>query len=153
MMKKLVALLLCIPLGLVCAQTDFNPSNLIGLTLAQLYERYGAPSSVYALRGDEPWQDDVVLVYDTAISPVNEYFVYQDRVWQVGVPSWAEIRVGDRSEALVLMLGEVLEESATEAGTRAYIYKLEGYSWPLSVRFAIDEEGLVSGIYVYRSDL
>ncbi|MDR3247824.1 MAG: hypothetical protein LBT39_03470, partial [Treponema sp.] len=72
------------------AVPDGDPEAFIGLTLEGLFARFGVPREVYALRGQEEWQDDVVLVY-----PQGDFYVFRDRVWQVGVPSAHGIRVGD----------------------------------------------------------
>ncbi|MDR0876806.1 MAG: hypothetical protein LBN21_02045, partial [Treponema sp.] len=61
-------------------ETDL--SELIGLTLAEVLDRFGAPESVYAVRGVETWQDDVVFMY-----PDRDLYIYKDRVWQLGVSS------------------------------------------------------------------
>ncbi|MDR1971714.1 MAG: hypothetical protein LBQ46_07310 [Treponema sp.] len=117
------------------------PETLIGLTLEDLYARFGVPQAVHAVRGGEVWQDDVVLVY-----PQGDFYIFRDRVWQLGIPSARGIRVGDRRELVVLALGEGVRE-----GEDCFILQLSNRPWPVSLRVNMDS-GLVSGIFVYRSD-
>ncbi|HQO65960.1 MAG TPA: hypothetical protein PLI66_04445, partial [Spirochaetales bacterium] len=58
-----------------------DPATLLGLTPAQAIERFGPPGSVFAIRGAEPWQDDVVFDYGGGFS----LFLFKDRVWQVRI--------------------------------------------------------------------
>ncbi|GHV74449.1 hypothetical protein AGMMS49940_17510 [Spirochaetia bacterium] len=119
-----------------------DPVDAIGLTLAMVYSQYGVPGSVYAVRGAEEWQDDVVFVYDEW-----DLYVYKDRVWQVGVKSAQGIRLGDPSGVISLLLGE---------GVIAYngymLYTLPSRAWPLQMRFDLDTAGKVTAIFIYRSD-
>jgi hypothetical protein len=119
-----------------------SPEALIGLTLEGLFARFGVPQEVYALRGEEEWQDDVVLVY-----PQGDFYVFRDRVWQVGVRAARGIRVGDPRAAVVLALGEgALEVDA------CFLLPIRGWSWPMTLRIDMGGSGQVAGIFVYRSD-
>jgi hypothetical protein len=119
-----------------------NPEALIGLTLEGLFARFGVPQEVYALRGVEEWQDDVVLVY-----PQGDFYVFRDRVWQVGIRSARGIRVGDPRAAVILALGEGAAE-----GEDCYFLPIRGWPWPMTMRVNMGGSGLVAGIFVYRSD-
>ncbi|MDR3146416.1 MAG: hypothetical protein LBU21_09065, partial [Treponema sp.] len=55
---------------------EVDPASRIGLSLDELVAGRGVPESVYAVRGGEDWQDDVVFVY-----PDGDYYIYRDRVW------------------------------------------------------------------------
>jgi hypothetical protein len=116
--------------------------DAIGLTLAMVYTRYGVPESVYAARGAEEWQDDVVFVYTDW-----DLYVYKDRVWQVGLKSSHGIRLGDSRGVVSLVLGE---------GVKSYggymLYTLPSRSWPLQIRFDLNAAGKVAAIFIYRSD-
>jgi hypothetical protein len=114
---------------------------LIGLTLEGLYDRFGVPQAVRAVRGGEEWQDDVVLVY-----PQGDFYVYRDRLWQLGLPAARGIRLGDSREAVVLALGGDAVE-----GEDHFLLSIGGGSWPLALRVNL-ESGRVSGIFLYRSD-
>jgi hypothetical protein len=118
-----------------------GPEALIGLTLEEIYGRFGIPQALRAVRGGEEWQDDVVLVY-----PVGDFYVYRDRLWQVGVGAARGIRLGDSREAVLLALGEEAVE-----GEDYLVLALGGWSWPLALRVNLDS-GRVAGIFVYRSD-
>jgi hypothetical protein len=119
-----------------------NPASLIGLTLEEILAGLGVPRSVYAVRGHEEWQDDVVFVYD-----MGDFYVYKDRVWQIGLKSAYNVSVGDRREALALTLGEKTRHFDTYA-----VYSFDDYSWPILMRFNFDQTDKVSAIFIYRSD-
>jgi hypothetical protein len=119
-----------------------EPETLIGLTLEGLYSRFGVPQAVYAARGQDEWQDDVVLVY-----PQGDFYVYRDRVWQLGIKAARGIRVGDSREAVLLALGEAARE-----GEDYFLLPIYGRSWPITLRVNMGGAALVAGIFVYRSD-
>ncbi|MDR1903051.1 MAG: hypothetical protein LBQ88_12320 [Treponema sp.] len=120
-----------------------DPAGFIGFTLEELLRQFGAPLSVYAVRGLEEWQDDVVFVYNEA-----DFYVYKDRVWQLGLKSAYGIKTGDsRSSAMLAMQGPV-EQSAS-----SYVQcSLQNKPWNTKLRVNFDRAGLVSIIFVYRSD-
>jgi hypothetical protein len=120
-----------------------EPEALIGLTLEGIYAGFGVPREVYALRGEEVWQDDVVLVY-----PQGDFYVFRDRVWQVGIPAIRGIRVGDSRDAVILALGE-----EARAGEDCFLLPILDRPWPTALRVDIGSAALVTGIFVYRSDL
>jgi hypothetical protein len=113
----------------------------IGMKLDDLYRRFGSPQTVYTARGGETWQDDVVFVYKE-----GDFYVYRDRVWQIGVKSIYGIRVGDVKSVAMLVLGE----NAQDQGDYA-LYSFSGGAWPLSLRVNFTS-GRISAIYVYRPD-
>jgi hypothetical protein len=130
--------------GTVGAQTETpDPVSFIGLSLDGLVGRYGAPQSVYAARGLEEWQDDVIFVYSWA-----DLYVYRDHVWQAAVRSMYGIRTGDPKAAALLVLGE----AALDNGSYL-VCPIRGYSWPIMMRCNLDSSGKISAIYLYRSDL
>ncbi|GHV66818.1 hypothetical protein AGMMS49928_02420 [Spirochaetia bacterium] len=120
-----------------------DPAAYIGLSLEDLLARYGIPRSVYAVRGLESWQDDVVFVY-----AMGDFYIYRDRVWQLGLKTVYDIKVGDSKALVSLVFGEDLQEA--EDHVRRPLF---GWNWPLTLRFNINGSGLVSAIYIYRSDL
>jgi hypothetical protein len=119
-----------------------DPALWIGMDLPALLARFGAPRSVYPVRGREEWQDDVVFVYDH-----GDFYIYKDRVWQAGLKSAYGIEAGDSRETALLVLGE-----KTEDREHYLLCPLPGGSWPLALRCNLDEAGKVSIIFVYRSD-
>jgi hypothetical protein len=124
-------------------QSQEDPSALIGLTLEALITRFGPPQSVYALRGLENWQDDVVFVY-----PLGDFYVFRDRVWQLGLQSAYGIRVGDPRAAAELALGDGAENFEDHI-----LLSLPGKGWPLAFRVNLSAEGGgVSALFVYRPD-
>jgi len=138
---------LSLPLG---AQENPAPGALpqediagyVGLTLEAILSRFGTPQGVYPVRGLEEWQDDVVFVY-----PQGDFYLYRDRVWQVGLKAAKGLALGDSRELVLLVLGE----KARDRGNRIDL-EMEGYSWPLTLRFQMDEKGRVRGIFLYRPD-
>jgi hypothetical protein len=121
-------------------QTD--PASLIGLSLEDLLSRFGVPQAVYAVRGNEEWQDDVVFVYHGA-----DFYVYKDRVWQIKLAAAYGISSGDPRPAAALTLGEAAEDFADHI-----ICSLPSRGWPLALRVNLDGSGFVSAVYVYRPD-
>jgi hypothetical protein len=119
-----------------------EPETLIGLTLEGIFGRFGAPQSVRSVRGEEDWQDDVVLVY-----PQGDFYVYRDRVWQLGVSSARGIRLGDSRDVVVLALGEDALE-----GENYFILPIRDRPWPMALRVNLGGAAQVAGIFVYRSD-
>jgi len=149
-MKKGIFVLFCVALLLAgpvvwaqsasIAQND-EPLSFIGMKLDELYQRFGPPQTVYAARGEENWQDDVVFVYNE-----GDFYIYRDRVWQVGVKSIYGMRIGDAKAVSLLVLGE----NAQDGGDYVF-YPLPGGAWPLSLRINISA-GKISSIFVYRPD-
>lgn len=113
----------------------------MGMSLAELLSRFGAPRTVYAARGDEVWQDDVVFEYGE-----GDFYVFRDRVWQVGLKAAYGIKLGDSRPAALLVLGD----NARDQGEYALL-SLPGGGWPLMLRFHFNA-GLVSAIFIYRPD-
>jgi hypothetical protein len=119
-----------------------DPAALIGLTLEDLIARFGAPESVYAVRGVELWQDDVVFVYGD-----REFYLYKDRVWQLGLKSAYGINLGDSRSVLPLFLGENIQNFEEYS-----LFSLPSRGWPLTLRCNTGPAGTVSAIFIYRSD-
>jgi hypothetical protein len=122
---------------------SYDPMDTyIGKTVNDLFTTFGAPLKVYAVRGSEVWQDDVVFVYD-----VGDFYLYRNQVWQIGVPAAHAIVMGDNRETVRLLMGE------TRFDFDRYIaYSISGHSWPLMIRFNIDDTDHVSAIFIYRPD-
>ncbi|MDR2404267.1 MAG: hypothetical protein LBD78_09605 [Spirochaetaceae bacterium] len=130
------------PAELSAQEDEIDPASRIGLTLEELIVRSGPPESVYAVRGGQDWQDDVVFVY-----PDGDYYIYRDRVWQLGLQSVYGINVGDRETLISLILEDTIQRF--EGYT---LYSLPGRAWPLSIRFNVDGNGLITHIFIYRPD-
>ena len=113
----------------------------IGLRLEDVFLRYGAPNTVHAARGNEHWQDDVVFVYNEW-----DFYIFRDRVWQIGLKSAYGMKVGDPKAAALLVLGD-----KARAEGDYLLCPLTGSSWPLSLRVNFNADK-ISGIFVYRTD-
>jgi hypothetical protein len=116
--------------------------SLVGLTLEELYARFGVPLAVHAVRGAEEWQDDVVMVYGQ-----GDFYLFKDRVWQVSLKAGYGLKLGDPGPAAALALGE----KARNMGDH-FLLSLPGGGWPLELRVNINGSGRVSAICVYRPD-
>ena len=125
-----------------------DPSSLIGLTLHELFGRFGPPKSVYPARGGEAWQDDVVFVYDQ-----GDFYILKDRVWQVSFKAVMGIKAGDNAASVALVLGSRGSVRPAEGRENSVFYFLDGKSWPMILRCDFDRNGKVTVIYIYRSDL
>jgi len=119
-----------------------DPSWLVGATLQSIITQFGSPLAVYAVRGQEPWQDDVVFSYDGI-----DLYWYQNRVWQVAVTQGYGIKKGDPKETVLSVLGEPLIRQDT-----FFVFRLPSRGWPLRLRVQLSETNAVSGLFVYRPD-
>jgi hypothetical protein len=115
--------------------------SFVGLKLDDLYRRFGSPQTVYAARGGEHWQDDVVFVYNE-----GDFYIHRDRVWQISVKSILNMRVGDAKGVALLVFGE----SARDEGDYV-VASLPGGTWPLSIRFNCSG-GRITAIFLYCMD-
>jgi hypothetical protein len=148
-MEKRILALFCAVLmtaGAVWAQSasaaqQDEQLSFVGMKLDEVYRRFGPPQAVYAARGEENWQDDVVFVYNE-----GDFYIYRDRVWQVGVKSIYGMRIGDARGVALLVLGE----NARDGGDYV-LYPLPGGAWPLSLRVNLNA-GRISSIFIYRPD-
>lgn len=147
----LLTTLLCIVPPVLFAQTapagpgeDLlqDPSWLVGATLQSIITQFGSPLAVYAVRGEEPWQDDVVFSYDGI-----DLYWYQNRVWQVAVPEGYGIKKGDPKDTVLALLGEPLIQQET-----FLVFRLPSRGWPLRLRVHFSDTDTVDGLYVYRPD-
>jgi hypothetical protein len=121
-----------------------DDSALVGLTLKDLFSRFGAPESVYAIRGSEAWQDDVVFVYQN-----YDFYVYKDHVWQVGVKSAFGVKIGDSRGTVLLALDE---EKRHDFDT-CILFPLPSHGWPLMLRLNFDNAEKTQAIFIYRPDV
>jgi len=120
-----------------------DPGQYVGLTLTDLFQRFGAPRSVYASRGPEEWQDDVVFVYDQ-----GDFYIYKDRVWQAGLKEAMGIRTGDTRAVVSLVLG-----TRAENRENSIFCSLDTGAWPMMLRFDFDKDDKVLAIFIYRTDI
>jgi hypothetical protein len=97
---------------------------------------------MYAVRGLEEWQDDVVFAYGD-----REFYFYKDRVWQVGLRTAYGIRVGEKRNVVSLIMGDGITVAADYS-----LAPVTGRPWPVTARFNNDKNGLVTAIFIYRSD-
>jgi hypothetical protein len=121
------------------------PDDAVGLTLKEVFSLYSQPDTVYAVRGAEEWQDDVVFVYDGLKLDV---YIYKDRVWQVRVQSALGLKLGDRKAAALLALADNVEDRENYL-----LYHYPNTVWPKYARFNLDAANRISAIYIYRPDM
>jgi hypothetical protein len=120
-----------------------DPASLIGVSLRDLIALFGAPQSVHVTRGPNTWQDDVVFAYGEW-----EFYIYRDRVWQISLKTAYGIKIGERQDVIPLILG-----SGIQVYDGFILYTYSKRSWPVTLRFNIDQYGLVTAIFIYRTDL
>jgi len=119
-----------------------DPFSFVGMKVAEIIERFGAPVEVFAVRGVEIWQDDVVFRYAAA-----DFFIVKDRVWQVKLAAALGINSGDPKQAALLVLGAKAQDNGDHM-----LMPVSGKDWPLMFRVNINSAGRVAAIYIYRSD-
>lgn len=124
-----------------------DPAPLLGLGLAEAWPRFGPPHKVLAVRGEAPWQDDVVFSYPSgyALSWSG------DRLWQIhftpGYPgSVYGIFLGDGMDKLVSTLGTPYFSSEA-----SLVFRLAWKGFPVRLRANL-AAGKVTDLYVYRAD-
>jgi hypothetical protein len=129
----------------LCAQPVGSNEQFayIGMTLTELFERFGVPKTVVAARGIEHWQDDVIFQYTDA-----DFFIPRDRVWQVRRTSIQGIRNRERKAAVLLTLGDKAEDRGNYV-----LFPVSNKDWPLILRVNFSDSGQVNVIYIYRPDL
>jgi hypothetical protein len=141
------------------AYTLEQAARLIGLVPSEAFAALGAPAEVFAHRGAEGWQDDVVFYYAT-----NLYlFWYQSRVWQVRADerfagSFLGLRMGWTREQVVAGISRPFQELPD-----SIVFLLPDASllpgpagraqgaYPLRLR-AFFRDGRLSDLYLYRGD-
>jgi hypothetical protein len=132
-------------------EAGLDLSALVGLTLAQAFQRFGAPEQVFCARGAESWQDDVVFYY-----PGHLYlFWYQERVWQArvdehyggGFLASRALAMGAGREEVLDALGPPMRELGD-----SLVFHLEDRGYPVRLRLYF-REGRLADAYCYRGDL
>lgn len=137
------------PLPEALQRLEEAPIKLIGMTLQELLVTFGVPISVTAVRGIEPWQDDIVFNYKNGLS----FYIYKDRVWKI------RISLGYRQPFMGLMVGSPVDMAVTLYGLpkiqdsqfAEWIVPFE--NWPMRLRALTDKDGKVTAIFLYRSDI
>jgi hypothetical protein len=145
-MRSFILLLFLVTLPLSAQQQSaLDAENAVGLTLKEVFSYYGQPDTVYAVRGSEEWQDDVVFVYENLKLDV---YIYKDRVWQVCVQSALGLKKGDRKAAALLALAGNIEDRDNHL-----LYSYPNTVWPKYARFNLDAANRIREIYIYRPDM
>jgi hypothetical protein len=119
----------------------------LGLSLAEAFETFGLPRQVSSVRGEEPWQDDVVFEYEDDVS----LFWYRDRVWQIRFGpgfrgKFSNFIMGSSRQDVLSALGEPLRKEDDW-----FLYHFAGQGYPLRLRLFFGEGGLEDA-YLYRGD-
>jgi hypothetical protein len=120
---------------------------LLGTTLEEAFQSFGAPLRVGSTRGEESWQDDVVFEYDDGLS----LFWYKDRVWQLRFGPgfravFSDIGMGCAREEIIAVLGKPFYDEDDWI-----LYHFAGQGYPVRLRLFFGEKGL-EDIYIYRGD-
>ena len=139
---RYLILLLFIAMPLFAQDDSYS---LVGMKLADLIERFGAPTAVLAARGNELWQDDVVFRYAE-----GDFYIHRDRVWQVKLASVRGISLGDPRAAAALVMGSTAEDRGDHLLLPVTDADLS--PWPLMLRVNFNSAGVVASIFIYRPD-
>ena len=126
---------------------DDDPSALLGMNLGESLARFGAPSSVFPLRGEAAGQDDVAFVYGTGYT----LFMYGDRLWQLRFTkpyagSIYGLFLGDGSDKALSILGQPYE-----SGPGFLVYRMPYKSYPVRLRLALQDDRIADA-YLFRAD-
>jgi len=124
-----------------------DAASLLGLSIADVLGRWGAPQSVFSVRGEEAWQDDVAFRYAEGFT----FFLYGERLWQLRLSapyagSAYGLFLGDSLDKACSLLGEPLERSADRL-----VYRMPYQGYPVRLRLDLTD-GKLSDIYLYRAD-
>jgi hypothetical protein len=142
-----LAFFLCLAAVPNAFSQENDPARLIGMDPRAAFAALGSPQEVFAFRGAEEKQDNVVFFY----SDFFYLFWFKNRVWQV--------RFDKRFARSVFGLSMGMSDAEVEracgrplipAGNSLY-FDLDGQRYPLRVRLVF-EAGTLSDMYVYRSD-
>ena len=125
-----------------------SPVSFLGMQLLDAYKTLGVPDTVFSMRGEEAWQDDVVFFYR---EPRVYLFWFRDRVWQLRFDEKSQsiplgLYMGMSERELPAALGKPVAE---EAGSR--IFSIPSPSYPIRVRLFFTN-GALSDLYIYRGD-
>lgn len=137
------------PLPEAIQKLETEPIKLIGMTLHELLLTFGVPVSVTAVRGAEPWQDDIVFNYKNGLS----FYIYKDRVWKIRISS------GYRQPFMGIMLGSPVDMAVTLFGLPKFQdsqfteWVVPFENWPMRLRLLIDTDGKIVTLFLYRSDI
>jgi hypothetical protein len=118
-------------------------SSIVGMTMEEIFSQFGTPQTIYAVRGAESWQDDVVFAYKDF-----DCYIYQDRVWKVGVKSVLGISIGDSRDAAALVL-----DDKVVAFDNCMIAPLSSKDWSLVIRVNFNDKGDITALFIYRPDV
>jgi len=124
-----------------------DPVRFIGLDPQAAISALGSPQEIFAFRGADEKQDNVVFFY-----PDFFYlFWFRNRVWQVRF----DMRFAKPVFGLSLGMKEeevegVCTRPLVPSGNSLY-FDIDGEGYPLRVRL-IFSAGILSDMYVYRSD-
>jgi hypothetical protein len=133
--------------------------SLIGSTVAEAFAALGAPAEVFAYRGADSRQDDVVFYY-----PSHVYlFWFQNRVWQVRADGRYEgpflgLTMGSSRDQVIAAVGRQFQELADslvfllqDASQLAGADGRSRGAYPLRLRVFL-QDGKASDAYLYRGD-
>jgi hypothetical protein len=119
-----------------------DPALLIGLSIEEVFTQLTVPNSIGVSRGLQAWQDDVVLSYTGM-----ELFVARNRVWQIALREFSNIKIGASPALVKNNFGE-----PASSGNSFMQYNIKNSAWPTALRFSLDKNSRVENIYIYRAD-
>lgn len=136
------------------AQSALRPETLIGLSPKAIIEKIGSPDSLYPLRGESQWQDDVIFYYESNIY----FFFYENRVWQIRYDYRFKekifgISMGMKKNKVEEILGEPFfsgDDDDIYVNPPKIAKPEKGI--PIRLRLIFDKDQKLCDIYFYRGD-
>lgn len=137
------------PLPEALAKLEESPVTLIGMTLQELLVSFGIPVLVAAVRGAEPWQDDIVFTYTGGLS----FYIYKNRVWKIKISAeyrkpFMGLLPGSPADIAVSLFGLPKMQDSQYA---EWIIPFE--NWPMRLRILYDANGKITTVFLYRADI
>ena len=156
MKKPIASLLFClIPFFIYSLpEHSVNPDvfagyeDYLGKSVEQVFQQLGAPDHLSVYQGENDISGSVVFGYNSGIS----FFWVDNRVWQLLIDGKSPIPDGpDFSERNLDSFLEEWGEPLYRAEDMV-LYELADMDFPIRCALYFDETGLLSQIYIYRSD-
>lgn len=122
-------------------------ASLLGMTLQEATNAFGAPVDVFPLRGHHAWEDDVVFYY----ADHSYLFWFRNRVWEVRVDrrftgTALGVKMGESKAQVQKVLGKPFH-----IGKSSEMFILPNRGFPVRARLFFSK-GRLSDLYVYRAD-
>ncbi len=124
-----------------------SPEQYIGMEPDEVWNTFGPPTHLFSRRGDNAAEDDVVF-YRSGLY----LYWFQNRIWQVRADRnysgfLAGIRIGDSLDSVLEKYPDLLSKTA-----ESIIIEINRDIYPVRLRLALDSQGTVNDMYLFRGD-